>query len=38
MENQDDGADGGGGGAGGGGDDVADLEEFMIRANGGICI
>lgn len=36
MEDQDDGTDGDGGG---GGDDVAEgLEEFMIRANGGICI
>lgn len=34
MEDQDDGTDGDGGG-----DDVAEgLEEFMIRANGGICI
>lgn len=36
MEDQDDGT---GGDGGGGGDDVAEgLEEFMIRANGGICI
>lgn len=35
MEDQDEGAEG----DGGGGDDVAGgREEFMIRANGGICI
>lgn len=33
MEDQDGGADGDGGGGGAEG-----LEEFMIRANGGICI
>lgn len=37
MEDQDEGAEGDGGG--GGGDGVAGgREEFMIRANGGICI